>query len=313
MTSLRSRLRRFTQLLVVLPRSLAVERSVAKRDFTGKRFDTYGRRLGRRLLVRGQTAGLSYLINPVSLTRYFEFDFAERWLPAFDFALDVSSPRLFSYYIAEKRPHSVIEMSNPDRSDAAHTAGLAAKLGLNNLRVNARDVAQLAQQPERFDCIWSLSVIEHIAGPYDDSEAMRWLYGALKPSGRLIITVPVDRQAWDEYRPVPYYGTQTVAGKGGYFFQRYYDYESLQRRLVEPTGQAPLCLEWYGEKKRGRFLEYVQRWQRDEFVCTVEDAREWNDHYTSYDSWEAMPGIGVSGLVIEKPTLVTGSGQAVVA
>jgi len=290
---------------MLCPRAFAAERYAARHDFPGKTFDIYGRRLAWRLLARGQTAGLSYLINPVSLTRYFEFDFARRWLPSFSLALDVSSPRLFSYFVAEQWPDRAIEMINPDRNDAAHSARLADALGIANLQVDTRDVARLAEVPARFDCIWSLSVIEHIAGPYDDREAMRRLYAALKPGGRLIITVPVDRQAWEEYRSVNYYGVQVAAGTHGYFFQRFYDCDSLYQRLIEPTGQAPRCLQWFGERERGHFVAYVQRWQRNEYACTVDDVRVLIDHYTEYDSWEAMPGAGVCGLVIDKPYLIS--------
>lgn len=303
MDLLLKKLVRLIRLLALYPRANAAERYAANHSYIGKVFDAYGRRLAWRLLARGQTVGVEYLINPVSLTRYFEFDFALRWLPSFSLALDVSSPRLFSFFVAERQPQYPIVMINPDRSDSLVSARMASVLRLNNLSVQVTDVAGLMKRPMSFDCVWSLSVIEHIAGTYDDCDAMRWLYALLKPGGRLIVTVPVDRIAWDEYRSVDYYSTQPSAGANSYFFQHFYDWDALQRRLITPTGQVPIKLEWFGEKTPGHFADYVRRWQRSGFACTVNDVREFIDNYRTYDSWEQMLGMGVCGLVIEKPAL----------
>jgi cyclopropane fatty-acyl-phospholipid synthase-like methyltransferase len=150
----------------------------------------------------------------------------------------------------------------------------------------------------QFDAAWSISVVEHITGTYDDRDTMRWLFRSLRPGGRLIVTVPVDRQAWDEYRDQVYYGQ---AGESSsierHFFQRFYDSASIQERLIAPIGQAPARIEWYGERVAGHFHTYIKRWQQEGFAVIANDASEFARSYKLYDRWDDMPGFGVCGLL----------------
>src|SRR5205807_1331699 len=99
--------------------------------------------------------------------------------------LDVSSPRLLSLYLGNTMPQMRLELLNPDRTDLDETIATAAQLGLTTLTARSGGVDSLSKCREAYDCIWSISVVEHIAGEYDDTQAMKWLYGALKPGGRL--------------------------------------------------------------------------------------------------------------------------------
>src|SRR4051812_42649615 len=82
-------------------RSLAASRYAKTHDFVGREFDRFGRKLGYTLIRRGQRNGIGYVMNPVSLLRYFEFSFALSCLKKNPGeCLDVSSPRLFAYYVA---------------------------------------------------------------------------------------------------------------------------------------------------------------------------------------------------------------------
>jgi hypothetical protein len=126
------------------------------------------------------------------------------------------------------------------------------------------------------------------------------MYDSLSDGGRLIITVPVDRAFWTEYRDHDYYGTQDQKIKGKFFFQNIYDKNAIWERLVAPIGREPEGVRWFGETLPGRFAEYQQRWMRDGYNCTVNDPREITDYYREFSSWEEMPGIGVCGLMFKK-------------
>jgi hypothetical protein len=126
------------------------------------------------------------------------------------------------------------------------------------------------------------------------------MYNALSEGGRLIITIPVDRTFWKEYRDHDNYGTQGQKIKGKYFFQNFYDKNAVWERLVAPIGREPAVVRWFGETVPGRFAEYHQRWMRYGHNCTVNDPREITDYYREFSSWEEMPGIGVCGLMFEK-------------
>lgn len=285
----------------LLTRSVLASAHASRLGRPGAAFDRFGRALGLRLLLRGRRFGALLLLRPVDWVRYFEFPFALECCPdAPRRCLDVGSPRLFSLFFSQHRPEAQIRMINPDGEDLRTTERIARALRIRNLGFEAVGVDALTRERERYDCIWSISVIEHIAGPYQDVEAVRWMYGALAPGGRLILTVPVDRTFRDEYRDRPQYGPQAPAG-GRYFFQRLYDRGAIRERIVGAVGREPDRVAWFGERRPGRFAEYERRWLERGLFATVEDPKEIADHYTAFPSWEAMPGQGVCGLMFERP------------
>lgn len=283
----------------------AAYRYAKKKKTPGLDFCSFGRAIGVKLLIKGfikgELTGGRYLLNPVSMIRYFEFWFALSYLTEEPKkCLDVSSPKLFSFYIANKYPSASILMINPDIKDTSHTMNIIDKLKINNIYVENFAVDVLSEQSNTYDCIWSISVIEHISGKYDDGYAIRVMYNALKPGGRLILTVPVDRKFWDEYRDCDYYGTQPKQLNSRYFFQRFYDKAAIWERLLVPIGKEPSVVRWFGETTPGRFVNYEKRLIQEGISCAIEDPREFTDNYQEFLCWEEMPGMGVCGIVVEK-------------
>jgi predicted SAM-dependent methyltransferase len=283
----------------------AAARYADEKNTVGMDFDAYGRNLWWRLLrcgglhVAREAAWL--LINPVSITRYFEFPFVFQCLPDQPGAwLDVSSPRLFGLFVADKNLVKSLKMINPDTRDISQTAAITKQLELENLRCSNDALDELAGKGQLFDCIWSISVIEHIAGEYDDSAAMQMMYALLKPGGRLIITVPTDRTFYEEYRKDDIYGLNRTRSSEDHFFQRVYDQDAIGTRLLEPIRQRPVVMRWFGEKIQGQYRNYEKRWIAEGLSCTVDDPREISDNYQEFTSWQQMPGHGVCGFMVLK-------------
>jgi SAM-dependent methyltransferase len=282
-------------------RSSKAAKRAANKGLQGLEFFNFGRRLGWHLLASGSRAGLDYVITPVKNLRYFEFPFVFESLPAFPGKwLDVSSPSLLSLYVAKMRPSCHINIINPDINDLSETKNAAAKLRLKNVVCGSMGVDSLEGSQSAFDCIWSISVVEHIYGAYDDTAAMRWMFEALKPGGRLIVTVPVDKQPRDEYRETDYYGTQTYVSGKGFFFQRIYDKSSVHERLIDSLKCQIRRFAWYGEISRGHFGNYVDHWMKGGFGYCAEDPLVMAANYQQFPSWENMAGFGVCGFVLEK-------------
>lgn len=272
-------------------------------DGPGLRYARFGRGpVARAALRAGRLReARDLLLTPVSIVRYWEFPFVRRHIPTRPGAcLDVASPRLFSCYVGKRLAPDSIRIINPDRRDADETRALALALGLESVEVLAEPVAALRGTHEAYDTIWSISVLEHIAND-GDVEAVRILWAALRPGGRLVITVPVDRTAWDEYRDRDVYGLGLDETGGRYFFQRWHDEAALQARLIGSADGARVSLEWFGEKVPGTFAAYERDWIHRGHAVTVEDplriARDWE----AYPDWASMPGQGVAGICLEKP------------
>jgi SAM-dependent methyltransferase len=269
----------------------------------GREFDLYGRVVGLRLLARRAHGARQYLLTPVSCVRYWEYDFARRALPEKGGrALDLSSPRLFSMWALEKHRVDDVLMCNPDASDVKRSQEMARALGLSGLSTEVRALDGLRELKTQFDVIWTISVLEHVAGDYDETEALGWIWERLAPGGRLIVTVPIDHRARDEYRNNDYYGTQArLDPDRGVFFQRWYDEASIDQRIIRPLGMAPVERGYYGECTPGHFHEYERRWMTHGLKVAIFDPVMMARHYREFASADAMPGCGVAGLVFRKP------------
>ena len=294
------------RLIWLYARGLAAARYGNAHQVVGMNMDRYGRRLGRRLLFSGNRGVLRdavwLLINPVSITRYFEFPFVLECLPeAPGRWLDVSSPRLLSLYVADHNLAETLEVINPDRRDLSATDAIVKQLGCSGVQCASNYLHEAVRNAPEFDCIWSISVIEHISGAYSDCEAFQMMYEALKPGGRLIVTVPVDRTFYEEFRDRDVYSLDTPAqADKSFLFQRVYDEQALYSRLLRPIGRRPSIMRWFGETAGGRYRQYEQRWIAEGMPWAVDDPREIGQHYREYSSWKEMPGMGVCGMMIVK-------------
>jgi SAM-dependent methyltransferase len=294
---------RLSQISAALPTAWNSYQSAVRHSVPGLPFDRFGRSLGVRLLKKGYRKGARLLLRPVILERYLEFPFALNSLPpGAKRCLDVSSPNLFSYYVAAKGLCESILMINPDRVDIEDTGETVRSLGLCRIQCQCKGIETLGPEDEPFDCIWCISVIEHIAGEnVDDVKAMQVMYNALRPGGRLIVTTVVDRKAWVEYRDHDAYGLQSSTSASTYFFQRWYDLSALQARLWSPLGRQPSTILWYGEKAAGVYDDFVARWRSPNWVVSLESGRIVAEAYRQYDSFEEMPGKGTVCFLIDKP------------
>ncbi len=273
----------------------------ARAGAPGVDFGYFGRALGWRLLCTGAPWGLGWMVSPVSVVRYFELDFARRSLGELRGSfLDIASPRLFSLWMAE-RGRGPITMMNPDAADLDRSRDAARRLGLSGLTFEQSDVAALEGRRGAYDAIWSISVIEHVDGAYDDRRALELAWAALRPGGRLVLTLPVAPTFRVESRREDPYGTQKPLSDGTYFFQRLYDKVALDARVSATLQTAPEHEEYFGERVPGTYAAYEARWIERGVEETVADPRLIADEFTRYPSHAAMPGLGVVGLCYVKP------------
>lgn len=286
----------------LITRSL-ISRVKAGNLLPGKEFDTYARIRSVFFLLKGNWQNFrSWLCNPVSIVRYFEFPFV---LDAVDFSkanscLDVSSPRLFDIYLLSKNKHIKLELINPDKKDLEDTNIHLNTLGLSErASLASHDATCLPYENNSFDVVTSISVIEHI--PDDgDSLAVKEMWRVLKPGGKMVITVPCAKEGYEEWRDKDAYGLGLSQQNEKYFFQRFYDTSSLQSRIFNHVGLLPKEVKVFGEKRSGVFHDYEQRWMKFGLEETIHDPLHIVRDYKSYPSIESLVGMGVCGLVFEK-------------
>ena len=172
-------------------------------------------------------------------------------LPAEARVLDVSSPKLlFLWLAANTRLRLTATDILPDF--IAPTRRLLDRPGLDDnlearLRLQTQDARALSYDDGSFDAVYSISVVEHIPGD-GDALALREMARVLRPGGRVCITVPFATRYAEDWVGRDVYERRRSGGER-LFYQRRYDDEALERRLVAPSGLAIREVVYFGEPR----------------------------------------------------------------
>lgn len=270
----------------------------------GIEYDTFGRTLALREIVRGRTLNPSIifrLANPVSCVRYFEYAYAGSVVKAqlqrenrIGSVLDISSPRLFPLWMVEKAGLSV-HMVNPDRSDLEGSRHMARFIK-NNENLKFSDNVNATCLPfgeNSFDLATSISVIEHV--PDDgDSMMISELKRVVRPDGRIILSFPVKPEFTNEYREINHYNRNQHSEKNGrFFFQRFYDSDSISKRILSHSGIVEEGRQYWSETPAGWFEDYERKWMGEGLKQTVHDPELMSKHFIATGSNHPMDRMGI--------------------
>jgi SAM-dependent methyltransferase len=178
--------------------------------------------LGARYLTRHGylREALIRVVVPLDPSRYLELPETKRELDARpgDKVLDLASPKLLAVQLARDG----VEVTSVDLFEDEIERWRRLTAGERNLRFEQADGRALPYGDAQFDHAYSISVLEHIASPGDE-EALNELARVVKPGGRVVLTLPHARKAYDEHRKQALYGGEDT------FFQRWYDDAAVDR------------------------------------------------------------------------------------
>jgi SAM-dependent methyltransferase len=170
-----------------------------------------------------------------------------------ELVLDVGSPKLPSLYLCYRSqaqvfatdlfPYFFDEYSHYVQRLGPPPPGAA-------YRMEAQDARALPYPDCHFGKVFAISVVEHIED-LGDSLAMREMARVLKPGGVLSLTVPFDHAYRESTIDHEIYFKKPAGGKP-VFYQRHYDPEALQVRLIQPSGLSLVRLDYFEE----RWLRY---------------------------------------------------------
>ena len=273
-----------------------------KNKLPGIRFFEFGKLISRKLLMKGIISP-KLLLNPVSIVRYFEYEFALKNLsskPNVDNVLDISSPYLFGFYCAFKQNLNYTYL-NPDLNDL-NLVKKYSSIILNNLNYKAEtgDATKLNFPNNNFDSIVSISVIEHINNE-GDVDAIKEIWRVLKPSGVLILTFPVSKSFSIEYSESDTYGLNVDQINDKFFFQRVYDKKSIKERLLNNIQDFTILEQQiFGEIEYGFYSKYSERWKKKGLLETVKDPYYISKYFDFLNSFDKIKESAVLGLTIRK-------------
>ncbi len=185
---------------------------------------------------------------------------AEKLQPLFDKPLrylDIGTgPSIFPSWVASKTNWDVTCLDKFNWVEKQNE--YARKLGLDPKRfhVVVRDFLEAELEPESFDVITNISVIEHFEGALD-SVAMEKSARLLKPGGIYLLTTPLNEgYARDWFLQQDVYGEKFTSKP--VFFQRHYDVASFNDRIVKASGLV--------ERERVYFGDYEEPFFNDRIV-----------------------------------------------
>jgi SAM-dependent methyltransferase len=99
---------------------------------------------------------------------------------------------VFTFELAKRHPEAKILGVDSDSDLVVRAQEIADRAGLTNCSFQQADVTQLGFD-DAFDLVLSVDNLEHVA---DDVGAMRTLWHALRPGGRLVVHVPGYERRW---------------------------------------------------------------------------------------------------------------------
>jgi hypothetical protein len=243
--------------------------------------------LGKRRELRNVVA--QALDETISPTAFLDFDFAWKALASREFFgtyLDYSSPWLFPAMVLKERrlEGAMVLGSDPLGMEVIERLSREQRDGRNWTickRINGG-----AFTNESFDVVTSLSWIARVE---DDIGTLKQLWGAVKPGGMLLLSLPCTTRM-DDGRPRNK-TFSTVVQKPEKWTSRLYNESMLRERVFAVVGQ-PRRYVVYGESKPGidRNLT-TPAGNRDShsFNNFVAIARGWQ----TYSSLGDIPGEGV--------------------
>jgi len=151
--------------------------------------------------------------------------------------LDISSPKILSFYLARKHEQRVTAIDIWGEEIVFWKEILKRIDGKGNMAANINllieDATCLSLENESFDCVYSVSSIEH----FDDSgdtKALREISRVLKKGGIAVITVPYDENGHEVFKGEDVYHKKFTSEP--VFYERWYDKDLLQERLLRDSG-----------------------------------------------------------------------------
>jgi SAM-dependent methyltransferase len=218
---------------------------------TGLRIWGEGLRGGVACLGSDYMLALKRLILPVSYWRTAEFAYlwcALRLAPGSS-VLDLGSPKDIAAWLAKRRGYALTSIDVVE-TEVEYSARYAAATGVlgrgpGHVYQLLQDGRNLEFRDASFDAAYSISVLEHIPGD-GDSLAMAELVRVVRPGGHVIFTVPFANQYRETFVAERVYERE-YSGEP-VFFERHYDLNALERRLVNVPSARLADLQLWGER-----------------------------------------------------------------
>jgi SAM-dependent methyltransferase len=148
--------------------------------------------------------------------------------------LDVGSPKGLGLYLGARTPADLMltDISEINIDEYKIIWRALQKRAKGKVDFCLQDARKLQFESERFDIVYSMSVLEHVEGEAGDAMALHECLRVLKPGGLLVLSVPFG-QIYVEQKRIGFSGAARKTGnQEAYFFQRIYDPAGFENRIL---------------------------------------------------------------------------------
>jgi SAM-dependent methyltransferase len=244
---------------------------LANNHFGEFRFYRFGLKTGvANLLRNGLRLGVKKTVGKItqpinSYSRFPEYALMEqaitRYVNTLSDArplkvLDVGSPKCFGLYLASSMKAEVdLTDISPLNIDEYKTMWEAIRAGAKGTaRFGIQDARSLQYEANSFDVVYSMSVVEHIAGANGDIDGVKEMVRVLKPGGLLLLSVPYGNTHAEQLRKGFVRAVEKTADQDLYFFQRIYNRSSVHTRILETLKDSRIKHQWTVWRESGNTL-----------------------------------------------------------
>jgi len=198
----------------------------------------YSLEIGFESISRGiiTLESIKRIVCPMDVSRYYELPVIANnlRLKKGSKILDISSPKLLTYYLANK--FKKVNLYGIDKYMSELDSWKAIITSPKNLKIEYGDATKLQYPSNSFDEVFSISVIEHLGNKVirDDVKMMKEVYRVLKKGGRFYLTTIISNKKSIVYKNKRYYDKNINIGRKS-FFCRIYDYQDIRKNILGST------------------------------------------------------------------------------
>ncbi len=215
-------------------------------------------KIGVNALLKGNVTkeSIKRILCPLDVSRYYEIPkvinslIIKKGMKV----LDISSPKLITYYLATKFPGVTFYATDKFKSELASWEKLMPNI--KNVIVKLEDATKLTFKNNLFDIVYSVSVIEHLGNEknFEDTKMIVEVERVLKSRGTFALTTIISNKSKIVFKNKNLYSTDNNKINKT-FFCRIYSYPQLKDRLLNKTNlkvtQEEVCNYKY------TFYEYI--------------------------------------------------------
>lgn len=218
-------------------------------NFNESRYYKFAFRLGVNNFCKnkfriGFLKTIGKILQPInSYTRYPEYFIFEQIIKKYIShkktcikILDVGSPKIFGLYLAYNYNVDIVlsDISTKNINEYVYLWDLIKEKAKGKLYFQLIDVRKLQEIGEKYDIIYSMSVIEHVEGWDGDVVAFNNISKSIQPGGLFLISFPFGNRYLEQVIEKDLaYNTDNIDNENNYsFFQRIYDLDFIQQRFI---------------------------------------------------------------------------------